>query len=90
MTSELDVDRMDYLLRDSYFTGTPYGQIDKEWLIGGLTHYEGEDGMVNLALNGRTLLSFEDFLSRYHMFVMVYFHHRTNAYDRMLVRFFEG
>lgn len=91
VSSELDVDRMDYLLRDSYFTGTTYGNFDREWLIGGLTHYEGEDGMVNLALNGRTLLSFEDFLlSRYHMFVMVYFHHRTNAYDRMLIRFFEG
>lgn len=91
VSSELDVDRMDYLLRDSYYTGTPYGNFDRDWLIGGLTHFESEDGSVNLALNGRALLSFEDFLlSRYHMFVMVYFHHRTNAYDRMLIRFFEG
>ncbi len=90
VTSELDVDRMDYLLRDSYFTGTTYGNFDREWLIGGLTSYESDDGEVNLALHGRALLSFEDFLlSRYHMFVMVYFHHRTNGYDRMLVRFFD-
>ena len=81
---------MDYLLRDSYFTGASYGRFDHDWLIRGLTHHEAE-GMVNLALHGRAVLAFEDFLlSRYHMFVMVYFHQRTNAYDRMLLRFFES
>ena len=88
VSSELDVDRMDYLLRDSYYSGVPYGRFDADWLIGGLSHHEG-DGDVSLALSDRALFAFEDFLlSRFHMFVMVYFHHRTNMYDRMLQRFF--
>ena len=91
ISSELDVDRMDYLLRDSYFTGATYGRFDHDWLIRGLTFHCDEAGQVNLALNERAVLTFEDFLlSRYHMFVMVYFHQRINAYDRMLLRFFES
>jgi HD superfamily phosphohydrolase len=91
VSSELDVDRMDYLLRDSYFTGVTYGRYDLDWLVAGLTHHEGEGGALHLALSERALFTFEDFLlSRLHMFVMVYFHHHTNMYDRMLVRFLEG
>jgi HD superfamily phosphohydrolase len=91
ISSELDVDRMDYLLRDSYFTGATYGRFDHDWLIRGLTFHCDEAGQINLALNERAVLTFEDFLlSRYHMFVMVYFHQRINAYDRMLLRFFES
>ncbi|NJK88088.1 MAG: HD domain-containing protein [Myxococcales bacterium] len=33
VSSELDADRMDYLLRDSYFAGVPYGRYDLDWLI---------------------------------------------------------
>lgn len=90
VSSELDVDRMDYLLRDSTFSGVPYGRFDLDWLVGGLDHHV-VDGRVQLALRERALLSFEDFLlSRLHMFVMVYFHPRTNVYDRMLLQFLES
>jgi len=90
VSSELDVDRMDYLLRDSYYTGATYGKYDLDWLISSLTHHRVEGGGVNLALRGRAIYTFEDFLlSRFHMFLMVYLHHRANAYDRMLHRFFD-
>ncbi len=87
VSSELDVDRMDYLERDSYFCGTNYGKIDMEWLIQNLTVHLVE-GKAYLALNRRALYSFDDFLiSRHHMHLMVYFHHKSIIYEEMLNRY---
>jgi len=87
VSSELDVDRMDYLERDSYFCGTNYGKIDMEWLIQNLTLHL-VDSKAYLALNRRALYSFDDFLiSRHHMHLMVYFHHKSVVYDEMLMRY---
>jgi HD superfamily phosphohydrolase len=89
-SSELDVDRMDYLLRDSYFTGVSYGKFDVDWLIGHLTHYEAPGGQLHLALHDRAIFTFDDFLlSRHHMFLMVYFHKKSVCYDHMLRRFYD-
>ena len=87
VSSELDVDRMDYLERDSYFCGTNYGKIDMEWLIQNLTlHITGSKAYM--ALNRRALYSFDDFLiSRHHMNLMVYFHHKSIIYEEMLNRY---
>ena len=54
VSSELDVDRMDYLLRDAYFCGTNYGNIELSWLIANLTYTQVE-GKLNLAVNRRAL-----------------------------------
>ncbi|HEX4923632.1 MAG TPA: HD domain-containing protein [Bdellovibrionales bacterium] len=84
VSSELDVDRMDYLLRDSYFCGTNYGKFELGWMLANLTTHELE-GRVHLALNRRALYTFDDFLiSRHHMYLMVYFHHKSIVYDEML------
>lgn len=89
-SSEVDVDRMDYLLRDSYFTGVKYGTFDHSWLLGHLVHHVADDGKVHLALQDRALYTFDDFLlSRYHMFLMVYFHYKVVCYDEMLRRFYQ-
>ncbi len=89
VSSELDVDRMDYLLRDSYFTGVSYGKFDVEWLISHLCHFEGEGGQLHLGLEDRAIFTFDDFLlSRHHMFLMVYFHKKSVCYDHMLRRFY--
>ncbi len=90
ISSEMDADRMDYLLRDSFFTGAKYGQIDISWLISNLRHVV-KDKRAFLGLESRAVFAFEDFLlSRYHMFLMVYFHHKSVLMHRMLKRFFDA
>ncbi len=87
VSSELDADRMDYLERDSYFCGINYGKIDKDWLQQNLTLHIVE-GKAFLALNRRALYAFDDFLiSRHHMHLMVYFHHKSIVYEEMLNRY---
>lgn len=84
VSSELDVDRMDYLERDSYYTGTNYGKIDLHWLISNLATNVKDDKMY-LALNRRALYTFDDFLlSRHHIHLMVYFHHKAIIFEEML------
>lgn len=87
VSSELDVDRMDYLERDSFFCGTNYGKIDLGWILQNLTARLHE-GKMYLALNRRALYAFDDFLiSRHHMYLMVYFHHKSIIYEEMLNRY---
>lgn len=89
VSGELDVDRMDYLLRDSFFTGVSYGKFDIDWLLTNLTSHV-VDRQVYLALDARATYSFDDFLlSRYHMFLMVYNHHKVIIYDEMLRLFLD-
>jgi len=91
ISSELDVDRLDYLGRDSYFSGARYGQVDVPWILGNLEWHEEPDGQVSLALDHRAIYAFDDFMiARYHMFVMVYFHHKSVVYEEMLRRHFTG
>jgi HD superfamily phosphohydrolase len=87
VSSEIDADRMDYLERDSYFCGTNYGKIDVNWLLQNMTFYRVEDKLY-LAINRRALYSFDDFLiSRHHMHLMVYGHHKSIIYEEMLNRY---
>lgn len=90
VSSELDVDRMDYLERDSYFCGTNYGNIDTEWLLANLKAHP-VNNQIYLGLNRRALYTFDDFLlSRHHMNLMVYFHHKSVIYEEMLLRYLES
>lgn len=88
VSSEIDVDRMDYLERDAYFCGTNYGHVEMNWLLANFT-YHIENNEVFLALNKRALYTFDDFLiSRHHMYLMIYFHHKSIIYEEMLYRYF--
>ncbi len=90
VSSELDVDRMDYLLRDAYFCGTNYGNIELSWLTANLTYTQVQD-KLHLALNRRALYTFDDFLlSRHHMHLMVYFHHKAIIYEEILNRYLKS
>ena len=87
ISSNLDADRLDYLARDSYYTGAKYGLIDVPWLISHLGRHVDEDGHVSLALDRRALYAFDDFMvARFHMFLMVYFHQKSVAYELLLQR----
>jgi len=84
VSSEIDCDRLDYLERDSYFCGTNYGKIDHHWLLSNFTCHV-QDNKAYLALNRRALYTFDDFMiSRHHMHLMVYFHHKSIIYEEML------
>ena len=81
VSGELDVDRMDYLLRDSHNTGVSYGIIDYERLISNLTLDEG------LILDIKGVQAAEGALvSRYFMYPSVYQHHTTRIFNTMFRR----
>jgi len=78
----LSTDVMDYLLRDSYFTGAEYGKIDAERLISSFEVHN-----KRLALDKAALYSFESLMiSRYEMFKAVYFHKTVRSAEVMLLR----
>lgn len=80
----LDADRMDYLLRDAYFTGVVSGRYDVEQLIASLRVFD-HDGRGELGVDGRGVVALESFvLARYWMFATIYFHHTTRAFERVL------
>ncbi len=88
ISSELDADRMDYLRRDSLFAGVSYGEFDFDWILGNLTSHVHQ-GKCYLSLQHRALYAFEDFLlSRFNMFLMVYFHYKSIVFDNMLGEYF--
>ncbi len=81
VSGELDVDRMDYLLRDSHNTGVSYGIIDYERIISNL---KLEDGLI---LDIKGVQAAEGALvSRYFMYPSVYQHHTTRIVNSMFRR----
>lgn len=81
MDSEIDCDKMDYLLRDSLYCGVNYGKYDIERLISCLTIYI-QDGIPRLAIEHGGVHAFEEFvLARYFMFTQVYFHKTRRYFD---------
>lgn len=87
VSSQLDVDRMDYLLRDSLMTGAKYGIFDLEWIIKCLEIDEQND---RLYVSARGVYAVEDYLqSRYYMFRQVYFHRTLRAAEVILRAIFD-
>ncbi len=82
VSSQLDVDRMDYLLRDSLMTGAKYGIYDVEWIIKSLEIDEEND---RLYVSARGIYAVEDYLqARYYMFRQVYFHRVLRSAETIL------
>jgi len=85
LSSQLDVDRMEYLLRDSLCTGVTYGYCDVNWLIHSLRLVEQRDDW-ELALDLRKGLHAAEgyVLARYYMYQQVYHHKTARAADVMV------
>lgn len=82
VSSQLDVDRMDYLLRDSLMTGAKYGIFDLEWIIKCIEIDEANDRLF-VAAEG--IYAVEDYLqARYYMFRQVYFHRSLRSAEVVL------
>lgn len=86
LSSQLDADRGDYLLRDSYHIGVAYGQYDlKRLLVTTTVAINDEDNKPVLAVEEGGIHSAEALIiARYMMFTQVYFHHTRRAYDHHL------
>lgn len=82
ISGQLDVDRMDYLTRDSYFTGVSEGVIGYDRIISMLTVHNGQ-----LMVEEKGIYSIEKFLvARRLMYWQVYLHKTVLVSEQMLVR----
>jgi HD superfamily phosphohydrolase len=87
LSGPIDVDKVDYLMRDSLHAGVPYGQnFDRRRLIGSLCLNESGDALA-ITDKGKTAAEMMVF-ARYVMFSEVYWHHAVRAATAMLQRAF--
>ena len=85
VSGQLDVDRMDYLTRDSFFTGVSEGVIGYDRILKMLVVHNGE-----LMIEEKAIYSVEKFLvARRLMYWQVYLHKTVVAAEKMLVRIIE-
>jgi uncharacterized protein len=86
VSSQLDCDRLDYLMRDSYFTGASYGKIDLDRIILAL-RYDPVTQQLVVAKKG--LAAIEHYLIvRYFMYAQIYNHPKNLAATWILERAF--
>ena len=86
LNGEIDVDKMDYLVRDSYYTGVAYGVVDNMRLIQGLDFFNGE-----LVITDKGILPAEYLLfSRFLMHPTVYNHHTSRIAQLMFLSALEA
>ncbi len=82
LSSQLDADRLDYLLRDNLMTGSQYGNYDLRWLLQAMTI---EPQSNRLAITWKGVSAVEAYLqARYHMYRNVYFHKVVRAGEGMV------
>lgn len=84
MHSDLDADRMDYLLRDSHYTGIKYGQFDRDYIMANLVPYSGSRGTAGFAVRENAIHAVEDFLmARFWWYSQVIKHPGSAKFDIM-------
>ena len=87
VSGSLDVDKLDYLSRDAWMCGVPYGVIDVDRLLTSLTVASDPDGRRTLALHEKGLAALESLLfAKYQMYRNVYWHHAVRSATAMFKR----
>ncbi|NLW15387.1 MAG: HD domain-containing protein [Erysipelothrix sp.] len=85
ISSQMDADRMDYLLRDSYFTGVSYGEFDLFRILRTLRIVDN-----TIAVKESGIHAVEDYImARYQMYWQVYLHPVSRSYDAILLSIFK-
>jgi len=94
VSSSFDADRLDFLVRDRYMTGTGAGAIDVDWLIDNLDKHEipvGQDDdtdttyIPTFVFKNKGRQAAEDFLlARYRLYTEVYLHKTTRGFEAIL------
>ncbi len=84
MHSDLDADRMDYLLRDAHYTGIKYGQFDREYILANLVTFDAGGGKVAFGVRENAVHAVEDFLiARFSWYSQVIKHQGSAKFDIM-------
>jgi len=85
VSSQIDADRLDYLMRDAYYAGVNYASIDISFLVRNLIITEGK-----IAYSKKAIYAIESYLlGRYHMFKQVYNHKMSLGFDVLLTKWTE-
>ncbi|MGH7502698.1 MAG: HD domain-containing protein [Longimicrobiales bacterium] len=81
VSGSLDLDKIEYLMRDARFCGVPYGEVDVDRLLHALALVsDPETGRPELAVQEKGVAALESLLfSKYQMFRNVYWHHAVRA-----------
>ena len=92
VSGSLDLDKIDYLRRDSLFCGVPYGAVDVDRLLDSLTlARESDDGPLEVAVTEKGISALESLMfAKYQMFRNVYWHHAVRAATVAFRRLVEG
>ncbi len=86
ISGDVDADRMDYLLRDSYHTGTAYGMIDLPRILRSITTFESF-GNIKIGILKKGIQAIESLLvARHQMYSAVYMHPTVRIADTMMKR----
>lgn len=91
ISGEMDMDRVDYLIRDSLHCGVEYGRFDYARLIESLNLTRNDVGMIDLCVEEGGFHTVEALLlARYQMNLQVYYHAVRRIYDHYLGEFLKG
>jgi HD superfamily phosphohydrolase len=86
ISSSVDIDKMDFVVRDSFHTGAGYGSVDVHRLLYTMDVIDG-----NLSVDGRAVATLESFLlARLESFRTIYFHRASRAVQIMIVQALEA
>jgi HD superfamily phosphohydrolase len=90
VSSQLDADRLDYVLRDCWFCGVKYGAFDLEWFLSSLVPIENGEG-VHLGVSLKGVAVVEQYLiARKHLYQNIYYHKKVVAANTLMLNFLVG